>query len=96
MTAPLNIYAGPGALATLKEHGFYPLLFKAVTIDILLIYLLPAGPREQAINRLHHALEDGALRCPVDTVLPLSEAARAHELVEAGQRSGAVLLDCQG
>ncbi|MDO6476128.1 patatin-like phospholipase family protein [Alteromonas sp. 1_MG-2023] len=27
MTAPLNIYAGPGALATLKEHGFYPLLF---------------------------------------------------------------------
>lgn len=27
MTAPLNIYAGPGALATLKKHGFYPLLF---------------------------------------------------------------------
>ena len=27
MTAPLNIYAGPGALATLKENGFYPLLF---------------------------------------------------------------------
>ena len=27
MTAPLNIYAGPGALATLREHGFYPLLF---------------------------------------------------------------------
>ncbi|MBU3022612.1 patatin-like phospholipase family protein [Aestuariibacter sp. A3R04] len=27
MTAPLNIYAGPGALATLKKYGFYPLLF---------------------------------------------------------------------
>lgn len=75
---------------------FYPLLFKAVTIDILLIYLLPAGPREQAITRLHHALEDGALHCPVDRILPLSEAAQAHERVEAGQRNGAVLLDCQG
>ncbi|SDG87713.1 NADPH:quinone reductase [Sulfitobacter delicatus] len=74
---------------------FYPLLFKAVTIDIVLIYLLAAGPREQAITRLHHALEDGALHCPVDSVLRLAEAARAHEMVEAGRRSGAVLLDCQ-
>ncbi|NMH58774.1 patatin-like phospholipase family protein [Alteromonas ponticola] len=28
MAAPLEIYAGPSALATLKQHGFYPLLFK--------------------------------------------------------------------
>lgn len=75
---------------------FYPLLFKAVTIDILLIYLLPPAPREQAITRLHHALEDGALDCPIDRILPLAEAAEAHARVEAGQRSGAVLLDCQG
>ncbi|MEG3768158.1 patatin-like phospholipase family protein [Alteromonas sp. 14N.309.X.WAT.G.H12] len=27
MAAPLNVYAGPGALALLKKHGFYPLLF---------------------------------------------------------------------
>ncbi|QJR79664.1 patatin-like phospholipase family protein [Alteromonas pelagimontana] len=27
MAAPLDIYAGPGALATLRQHGFYPLLF---------------------------------------------------------------------
>lgn len=27
MTAPLNIYAGPGAQAALKKYGFYPLLF---------------------------------------------------------------------
>ena len=95
--APNGRIAAYGSAAEMSPTlPFYPLLFKAVTIDIILIYLLPAGPREQAITRLHHALEDGALRCPVDTVLPLSEAARAHAMVEAGQRSGAVLLDCRG
>ncbi|MCW8108794.1 patatin-like phospholipase family protein [Alteromonas ponticola] len=28
MAAPLDIYAGPSAMAALKQHGFYPLLFK--------------------------------------------------------------------
>lgn len=95
--APNGRIAAYGSAAQMSPTlPFYPLLFKAVTIDIVLIYLLPAGPREQAITRLHHALDDGALHCPVDSILPLSEAARAHELVEAGRRSGAVLLDCQG
>lgn len=74
---------------------FYPLLFKAVTIDIMLIYLLPGGQRDAAINRLHHALEDGALRCPVEQTFALSDTAMAHEAVEAGTRSGSILIDCQ-
>lgn len=74
---------------------FYPLLFKAVTIDIMLIYLLPNAPREAAINKLHHALKDGALRCPVEQIFALAQTARAHEAVEAGARNGAILIDCQ-
>jgi len=94
--APNGRIAAYGSAAEMSPTlPFYPLLFKAVTIDIILIYLLPTGPRDQAITRLHHALDDGVLRCPVDTVLPLAEAAQAHQLVEAGQRTGAVLLDCQ-
>lgn len=95
--APNGRIAAYGSAAEMSPtFPFYPLLFKAVTIDIILIYLLPAGPREQAITRLHHALSDGALRCPVDSVLPLAETAKAHALVEAGNRTGAVLLDCRG
>lgn len=75
---------------------FYPLLFKAVTLDIILIYLLPGGLRDSAITRLHHALEEGALNCPVEKVFALDQAAQAHEAVEAGGRAGAILLDCQG
>ncbi len=74
---------------------FYPLMFKAVTIDAMLIYLLPTAQREAAIAKLHHALDDGALDCPVEQVFALADTASAHEAVEAGGRSGSILIDCQ-
>ncbi|QFT58888.1 Phthiocerol synthesis polyketide synthase type I PpsC [Sulfitobacter sp. THAF37] len=76
--------------------SFGPLLFKAVTIDIILIYLLRPAQRARAIDRLHHALADGALDCPTERILPLAETAAAHEAVEKGGRNGAILVDCQG
>lgn len=75
---------------------FLPLLFKAVTIDIILIYLLPKAPRDAIITKLHAALADGALICPVEKVFPLAETIAAHEAVEAGGRVGAILIDCTG
>lgn len=73
---------------------FLPLLFKAVTIDIILIYLLPDLPRTAIIEKLHAALAEGALDCPVEQIFPLAETAAAHEAVEAGGRVGAILIDC--
>lgn len=73
---------------------FLPLLFKAVTIDILLIYLLPLGERQEMIARLHAAFAAGALHCPVEHVYPLDACVKAHQAVETGGRSGAILLDC--
>ena len=75
--------------------AFGPLLFKAVTLDVVLIYLLEKAFRDQAIDRLHRALADKVLHCPVAQTFPLSDTAAAHEAVEAGQRNGAVLIDCQ-
>jgi len=72
---------------------FGPLLFKAVTIDILLIYLLPQPQRDTAIGHLNACLAAGALHCPVARVFPLDHCAAAHEMVEAGARAGAVLVD---
>ena len=73
---------------------FGPLLFKAATIDIILIYLLPLAQRQARIQRLHDALLDGALKCPVAQVYPLEECAAAHDAVLAGARAGAILVDC--
>jgi NADPH2:quinone reductase len=73
---------------------FGPLLFKAATLDIILIYLLPLPARLERIARLNAALSAGALVCPVAQVYPLVECAAAHEAVLAGARAGAILLDC--
>ena len=73
---------------------FGPLLFKAATLDIILIYLLPIAARRERISRLHSALSAGALKCPVAQVFPLTDCAAAHDAVFAGKRTGAVLIDC--
>lgn len=75
---------------------FGPLLFKAVTIDITLIYILDETSRRQAIEHLHDALTSGRLQLPVDAVFALSDCAAAHRAVEQGGRSGAVLIDVTG
>lgn len=72
---------------------FGPMLFKAVTLDIVLIYILAAAPRAAAIDRLHAALGDDALDSPVDQTFPLADCAHAHEAVENGGRSGATLVE---
>ena len=74
---------------------FRPFLFKAVTLDVILIYLLPLPARLERIETLHAALLDGALSCPIAQIYPLHDCAAAHEAVLAGGRAGAVLLDCQ-
>ena len=71
---------------------FYPLMFKAVTLDLTLIYLLQDAPRQAAIFRLHQALSEGSLRSEISETFDFTEFSRAHEAVETGARAGAVLL----
>lgn len=70
----------------------FPLLFKAVTLEIVLVYLLTSTERQFAIDTMTAALTDGALHSPIEQVFPFEQAAAAHEAVEAGGRAGAILL----
>lgn len=92
--APNGVIAAYGSARQMAPTlPFGPLLFKAVTIDIVLIYILENAARTKAIERLHAALSARKLHLPVDGVFALSECAAAHRAVENGGRSGAVLLD---
>lgn len=71
---------------------FYPLMFKAVTLDLVLIYLLKDGPRGKAIEAMTDLLKQGALDLRVSHVLPMDACAQAHDLVADGKRAGSVLL----
>ncbi len=71
---------------------FGAFLFKAIKIDITLIYILPAAARQAAIARLHGALTSASLRPAIHKSLPLEQCADAHDLVMGQGRQGAVLL----
>lgn len=94
--APNGTIAAYGSAKNLSpEMPFFQLLFKAATIDIILIYLLPLPQRQEIIKRLHAAFNDDAILCPIAAVFPLDQTIAAHELVESGVRNGAVLIDVQ-
>ena len=93
--APNGTIAAYGSqLEMMPTLPFRPLLFKAVTLDIILIYLLPLADRLERIERLNNALAQGALTCPVAQVFAMEDCIAAHEAVLAGNRAGAVLVDC--
>ncbi|SHG75732.1 NADPH2:quinone reductase [Cognatiyoonia sediminum] len=71
---------------------FYPLMFKAVTLDLVLVYLLNSAERLAAINNLTNLLEQKALKFRIAETLPLEDCAKAHDLVADGAREGSVLL----
>jgi NADPH2:quinone reductase len=95
--APNGRLAAYGSAKSMEPTlPFMPLLFKAVTIDINLIYLLPKPERDAMIAKLHSALVADALSCPVERIYPLEDCIAAHEAVEAGGRIGAILVKCDG
>ncbi|MGR3711626.1 MAG: NADPH:quinone reductase [Shimia sp.] len=90
---PLGTIAAYGSAKDMAPAmPFGPMLFKALKLDITLIYILPLAERLAAIAKLHDALLAGALRFEPANVFEIEAAAEAHEMVEAGGRTGAVLV----
>lgn len=71
---------------------FYPLMFKAVSIDLALIYLLRDRERATAIENLTRLLAQGALDLRISETLPLKDCAKAHDIVAEGKRAGSIIL----
>ncbi len=74
---------------------FRTLLFKAVTIDIALVYILREAERVAAIKQVTAALADKALSARVHKVFKLEDTIAAHQAVEAAGRHGAILIDTE-
>jgi NADPH:quinone reductase-like Zn-dependent oxidoreductase len=53
-------------------------------------------PKLTQLQELAGLVDAGELRCAVETILPLSEARRAHELSQSGHARGKIVLDVLG
>lgn len=61
------------------------------------LHARPGSPAwRRGIKAILTRLKEGSLRMPIEAVIPLREAARAHRLLESRQVSGKLLLDVSG
>jgi NADPH2:quinone reductase len=63
------------------------------TLKWFIVYDLADADRAAGIADLNHMLADGALQTTIATRFPLGDIVAAHEIVEAAQHMGNVVLD---
>lgn len=71
---------------------FRDMMFMDLTIRMVIVYAMPEAAKAAAVEATRAALRAGALDHRIAHVLPLAEAARAHELIETGGFGGCVVL----
>lgn len=92
MTPNGYIAAYGSAQAPNPEIPFLAMMFKALTVEMALIYSLTPDQRARAIANLTGLLGAGQLTPRIDPVYDLADIAKAHEAVETNTRKGAVLV----
>ena len=86
----ISLYGGAKNMTPTFPFG--PYLFKALKINIALIYILPKQDRDIAIKALHDAHSDGALKMAVGNVFSLEDCVLSHDATLTPGRKGSVLL----
>ena len=86
----ISLYGGAKNMTPTFPFG--PYLFKALKINIALIYILPKQDRDISIKALHDAHSDGALKMAVGNVFSLEECAKSHDATLTPGRRGSVLI----
>lgn len=74
----------------------YPLMFRNITLHGVFLYAITPEQRASAVADITSALEAGLLRPLINSVWSLEETVKAHERVESGERSGAVIVQPGG
>ena len=86
----ISLYGGAKNMNPTFPFG--PYLFKALKINIALIYILPKDDRDRAIKALHDAHSDGALKMAIGHVFDFNDFAQSHDATLTPGRKGSVLV----
>jgi NADPH:quinone reductase-like Zn-dependent oxidoreductase len=86
------------AFKTLKKGGFLvstvetPSEEKAKEFDIKVAQLLFFQPSAQQLTEINRLIEAGKLKIHIETVLPLTDVKKAHQLSQSGRARGKIVL----
>jgi NADPH2:quinone reductase len=86
----ISVYGSTKNMTPILPFGSF--LFKAIKIDIVLIYILSDKARGVAIKALHDAYNSSAFNPVVEKIYDLTDCASAHDATLRSNRNGAVLL----
>jgi len=71
---------------------FFRMMYKDVTIRMVIVYAMPEDAKQAAIVDIDRALSSGSLEHRIAHTVPLDEIARGNELVEEGGVRGAAVV----
>ena len=72
---------------------FLKMMYMDLTVRLVIVYAMPEEAKEHAVTDISEKLASGELQHRVAHALPLSDIARAHELIEQGGFRGCVLVN---
>jgi NADPH:quinone reductase-like Zn-dependent oxidoreductase len=72
---------------------FYKMMYKDLTVRMIIVYAMPDSAKDHAVADINSALSYGWLRHRVARALPLEDIAVGNEIIEAGDARGAVVLN---
>ena len=72
---------------------FLKMMYMDLTVRLVIVYAMPEEAKEHAVADISEKLASGELQHRVAHALPLSDIARAHELIEQGGFRGCVLVN---
>ena len=71
---------------------FLQMMFMDLTVRLVIVYAMPEEAKQQAVADIETKLRDGQVQHRLAHVLPLSEVAQAHGIIEQGDCRGCVLV----
>jgi NADPH:quinone reductase-like Zn-dependent oxidoreductase len=72
---------------------FRDMMFMDLTLRMVIVYAMPESAKEHAVSDTYEALADGWMEHRIAHKVPLSDPARAHELIENGGFRGCVVIE---
>ncbi len=71
---------------------FMQMMFMDLTIRLVIVYAMPEQAKQAAIRDINSKLENNALQHRIAHVLPITDIAKSHQLVEEGGFGGCVVI----
>ncbi len=71
---------------------FYKMMYKDLTVHMIIVYAMPDSAKDHAVADINSALSHGSLQHRIAHSMPLADIAAGNEIVEAGEVRGAVIL----